>query len=259
MISLRARKIPGETVRRRERGESGLGRRRYAPTVVASAIAAAAMMTATAISANAAPSAQASEVTSHVAAPALAAARPTGTPATPAVPLRPLARVNLKAAAAYAVKHVNDANQDYYNFSNNCANFVSSVLYWGGGDPMTYGHPYQPGNSTNDHNWYLIVSIRYILWSHSWSVAHDLYVHLVLLKSRRITDFKKAQPGDVIFANWDGKSPNGISHVGIITKMSKGEPYITQNTPNQVNISLNYWYKHGGRDVHVWIYQPNAD
>jgi hypothetical protein len=41
--------------------------------------------------------------------------------------------------------------------------------------------------------------------------------------------------------------------------MSKGEPYITQNTPNQVNISLNYWYKHGGRNVHVWIYQPNAD
>lgn len=62
----------------------------------------------------------------------------------------------------------------------------------------------------------------------------------------------------MIFANWNGTSPNGISHVGIITKMSKGERYITQNTPNQVNISLNYWFKHGGRNVHVWIYQPNA-
>jgi hypothetical protein len=30
-----------------------------------------------------------------------------------------------------------------------------------------------------------------------------------------------------------------------------------QHTPSQKNISLNYWLKHGGRDVHVWIYSPN--
>jgi Putative amidase domain len=206
--------------------------------VVTSAAAAAAIV-ATATSASAAPFAPAT-ATSHTASAREA-----------------LAKVNLKAAAAWAVKHVNDADP-YIHFSDNCTNFVSSVLVWGGGDTMTFGHPTQPGNNTNDHYWYFIYDIRYVLWSHSWSVAHDLYVHLTDIHSRRISSPKDAQPGDVIFANWNGTSPNGISHVGIITKMSKGEPYITQNTPNQVNVPLNYWLKHGGRDVHVWIYQPNA-
>lgn len=165
--------------------------------------------------------------------------------------------VNLAAAAAWAVKNVNDATT-YIHFSNNCANFVSTVLVWGGGDTRTFGHPTTPGNNTNDHYWYLEYTPRYVLYSHSWSVAHDLFVHLTDIKSERITNVKDAVPGDVIFANWDGTSTAGISHVGIITKMSKGEPYITQNTPNQVNVPLSYWLTHGGKDVHVWIYRPNA-
>lgn len=172
MTSLHAHETAGEPTRR-ERGESGLAPRRRAPA----AVAALAMMTATAASANAAPSAQSKEATPHVVASAVTA-RPTGVPAAPAVPGMALARVNLRAAAAYAVKHVNDANQDEFNFKDNCTNFVSSVLVWGGGDPMTYGHPYQPGNSTNDHYWYFIGPFRYVLWSYSWSVAHDLYRHL---------------------------------------------------------------------------------
>jgi cell wall-associated NlpC family hydrolase len=78
------------------------------------------------------------------------------------------------------------------------------------------------------------------------------------MKSTRILNPKNAQPGDMIFANWNGSSFSGISHVGIVTGgMSKGVPLITQHTPSQKNISLNYGLKHGGRDVHVWIYSPN--
>ena len=39
------------------------------------------------------------------------------------------------------------------------------------------------------------------------SAAHDLYVHLVEEKARRITNPKNAQPGDVIFANWKARVP----------------------------------------------------
>jgi hypothetical protein len=40
--------------------------------------------------------------------------------------------------------------------------------------------------------------------------------------------------------------------------MSHGVPMITQHSPSQKNVSLNYWLKHGGRDVHVWIASPAA-
>ena len=62
------------------------------------------------------------------------------------------------------------------------------------------------------------------------------------------TDFvsRALPPGDLIFANWKGNSPNGISHVGIIAKMSPGIPLITQHSPTQTNVSLTYWLKHGG-------------
>ena len=48
----------------------------------------------------------------------------------------------------------------------------------------------------------------------------------------------------------------GISHRGIITKMPKGVPLITQHSPSQANVWLTCRLKHGGPNVHVWIYEP---
>ena len=158
-----------------------------------------------------------------------------------------------KSAVAWALAHVNGTNN---SFADDCADFVSRALQ-AGGYPFSYVPSVIVTNSTNDKYWYYFTVKFGRHYSHSWSVAHDLAVHLVDMKSTRILNPKNAQPGDVIFANWNGSSFSGISHVGIITGMSKGVPLITQHTPSQKNISLNYWLKHGGRDVHVWIYSPN--
>jgi len=158
-----------------------------------------------------------------------------------------------KSAVAWALAHVNGTNN---SFADDCADFVSRALQ-AGGYPFSYVPSVIVTNSTNDKYWYYFTVKFGRHYSHSWSVAHDLAVHLVDMKSARILNPKNAQPGDVIFANWNGSNFSGISHVGIITGMSKGVPLITQHTPSQKNISLNYWLKHGGRDVHVWIYSPN--
>jgi cell wall-associated NlpC family hydrolase len=156
-------------------------------------------------------------------------------------------------AVAWALKNVNGTDN---GFNDDCADFVSRALS-AGGYPYSYIPSVVVTNSTNDHYWYYFTYKYGRHYSHSWSVAHDLAVHLVDMKSKRILNPKDAQPGDVIFANWSGSNFSGISHVGIITKMSNGVPLITQHTPSQKNVSLTYWLKHGGPDVHVWIYSPN--
>lgn len=190
------------------------------------------------------------------AAPAKASAAPAAppfavsAPAGVAVGAVPQA-VNRKGAVSWALKNVFGT---YNGFGDDCTDFVSRALAYGGGDPEAIGGI--PGNSTNDHYWYFLTGKYIRWWSHSWSVARDLATHLNIRKSRWLKYWQDAQPGDIIFANWNGSKFSGISHVGIITKMVKGEPYITQHSPSQKNISLHYWLTHGGKDVHVWIAVP---
>jgi cell wall-associated NlpC family hydrolase len=156
------------------------------------------------------------------------------------------------SAVAWALANVKGT---YNGFSDDCTDFVSRALAQAG-YPFSYTPSVIVTDSTNDHYWYYFTVKFGRHYSHSWTVAHDLYVHLVDVKAQRITSPKNAQPGDVIFANWKGTSSSGISHMGIITKMSNGVPLITQHSPSQKNVSLTYWLKHGGPNVHVWIYVP---
>lgn len=190
------------------------------------------------------------------AGPAAAAVNSAKSPATMAVAsssqvtARP--QYSKGSAVAWALANVGGT---YNAFSDDCTDFVSRALAQG-------GFPYADTpsviltNSTNDHYWYYFTVRFGRHYSHSWSVAHDLYVHLLDVRAQRVLNPASAQPGDVIFANWKGTSASGISHVGLITKMSNGVPLITQHSPSQTNVSLTYWLKHGGPDVHVWIYVP---
>ena len=165
----------------------------------------------------------------------------------------PQAKVSKKGAVSWALKNWKGS---YNGFGDDCTDFVSRALAYGGGDPEKLNP--NPGSTSNDHYWYFLTAKYIRWWSHSWSVAKDLAVHLNLIGSYWLKYWSRAKPGDIIFANWSGSKFSGISHVGIITKMSHGVPLITQHSPSQKNISLNYWLKHGGRHVHVWIASPKA-
>lgn len=177
----------------------------------------------------------------------------------------PGTRVSLRGAASWALNNVFAAGgllgpDD--GFGDDCTDFVSRALAIGGGDPETL----LSGRSTSNDNYWYFSTYRYgRWWSHSWSVAHDLAVHLNLLHSTWLRYWRDARPGDVIFADWTSSSFSGISHVGIVTSMKGGEPLITQHTPAQRGITLHYWLTHppklvhGHPNVHVWIAVPNAD
>jgi hypothetical protein len=174
-------------------------------------------------------------------------------------------KLDLPGAASWAYNHVfgspglfgpNDG------FGDDCTDFVSRALAIGGGDPETV----LSGRSTsNDHYWYFSTFKYGRWWSHSWSVAEDLAVHLRLLHSTWLRYWRDARPGDVIFVDWTSSSFAQIDHVGIVTGMRGGGPLITQHTPDQRGVTLHYWQTHppklvdGRPNVHVWIAAPNAD
>ena len=177
----------------------------------------------------------------------------------------PGTKVDLAGAASWAVNNVfgspglfgpNDG------FGDDCTDFVSRALAIGGGDPETV---LNDRSTSNDHYWYFSTFRYGRWWSHSWSVAEDLAVHLNLLHSTWLRYWRDARPGDVIFVDWTSSSFSHIDHVGIVTGMKGGEPLITQHTPSQRGVTLHYWQTHppalvnGRPNVHVWIAVPNAD
>jgi cell wall-associated NlpC family hydrolase len=161
-------------------------------------------------------------------------------------------KVYLAGAAAWGQANAFGTNN---GFGDDCTDFVSRALAIGGGDPETLLFD---RSTSNDHYWYYS-TFRFGHWnSHSWSVANDLAVHLNLIGSSWIRHWRDARPGDVIFASWKGSSFADVDHVGIVSRMYRGEPLITQHTPSQRGITLHYWFKHEGPHVHVWIAVPQA-
>ena len=172
----------------------------------------------------------------------------------PVIDLDPtgLAHVDLSGAAKWAYRNI---NASYDGFGDDCTDFVSRALVNGGNDAMTVERP-TPQYTTDNKYWFLVWFRAADVWSDSWSVARDLYYHLLDRGSHTISP-KNAIPGEIIFANWNGNKPSGIDHAGIITGMKNGVPQITQHSPSQ-HTTLTYWLKTGGSDVHVWILEPKA-
>ncbi len=173
-------------------------------------------------------------------------------------------KLDLSGAASWALDNVFGSPGLFGpddGFGDDCTDFVSRALAIGGGDPETVLN----GRSTsNDHYWYFSTFKFGRWWSHSWSVAEDLAVHLNLLHSTWLRSWRDARPGDVIFVDWTSSSFANINHVGIVAGMNDGEPLITQHTPAQRGVTLHYWQTHppqlvhGRPNVHVWIAVPNA-
>ena len=177
----------------------------------------------------------------------------------------PGTKIDLAGAAAWALGNVFGSPGIFGpndGFGDDCTDFVSRALAIGGGDPETV---LNARSTSNDHYWYFSTFRYGRWWSHSWSVAEDLAVHLNLLHSTWLRYWRDARPGDVIFVDWTSSSFAGIDHVGIVTGMKGGEPLITQHTPDQRGVTLHYWQTHpptlvhGRPNVHVWIAAPNAD
>ncbi len=155
--------------------------------------------------------------------------------------------VNRYGAANWAVDHWDKGNN---GFHNDCTDFVSRALSRGGDDPES---PAPIDYLADDQYWwYSRVDRPAPVWTYSWSVAYHLAVHNNLIGSYWVLYWNNGHKGDIIFADWSSNKFSGISHAGMITKMSNGTPLITEHTNDRLNESLQRWLNYGS-DTHVWI------
>jgi hypothetical protein len=141
-------------------------------------------------------------------------------------------------AAQYADKWWNSYNSNYYKFNgDDCTNFVSQALHdpYGGG-----GMDYVGGSSsTDDSQWWMHYSSLWgFSWSHSFTVAQDLYnfllidwpggfpegtAHTLAEQEAEYTP-DSVVTGDVLFYDWDsdGHQDHAGIQVGIGTDPNSG-------------------------------------
>jgi hypothetical protein len=169
--------------------------------------------------------------------------------------------VNLSGVATWALKNLLTAGNNGY--SDDCTDFVSRALHFGGGDPESEGWDF-PLDRSDDHYWFK--GGIFGLATYSWGSSSNLAEHMSFNGSRWLVrdgtlpgrspgDWSEVGPGDVIFVNWRGRTFGGIGHSGVITSVRNGMPYITQHTYDNT-YSLAYWMTRGP-DPHVWIAVPS--
>jgi hypothetical protein len=162
-----------------------------------------------------------------------------GTPATPQGIAQPQYRhtINRYNASSWAIAHYRDP---HYNQPDNCTDFVSRALHFGGG--MAYNYHHQPaygyywvppfgvvpfGQAIHDDNaWFNGTSGNSIKqrwdgrnWTASYNTAGDLMTFLTRNAGIWITYFGDARPGDVVFYAWTPTHGQyrTINHVGIVS------------------------------------------
>jgi hypothetical protein len=144
-------------------------------------------------------------------------------------------------------------NPEFWDFSNDCTNFVSQAM-WAGGWPTSSGWWYADDDPNGNEDYPLDG------WSSSWTVSTDFYSFVnnsgrgYFLNKNATSgnvDWADVVPGDVIFVDWDGQNPgNGylnINHAMIVTSTSGvaqgnvylGDILITQHTTNRKDYHLS--------------------
>jgi Putative amidase domain len=195
------------------------------------------------------------------------------------------ASVNLEGTAAWAIENLSTSGDD--DFDDDCTDFVSRALYYGGGDPETSSDDFY-WDALHKHDLHLWFQVQDLFGltetSSTWANAGDLAQHLKLNGSHFLVSGLElaassaassscsddestylsgnnhydlpadVQPGDVIFADWNSGSFSGITHAGVIVTL-ESEVLIAQHTPDRFD-TLQQWQE-GGADPHVWIVDPN--
>ena len=130
-------------------------------------------------------------------------------------------------AVSYALEYAENYSPDYRSFFNDCANFVSQALTWGGWQ--------------NDNGWY---SSSHAWWynyfnqSYTWAGASNLhqYIHYQItqgnVKFQKYNWDSRLRPGDVL-ALTHSRTATKASHMMIVTSVHDGEIYVSGHTTNR--------------------------
>jgi hypothetical protein len=146
------------------------------------------------------------------------------------------------------------ANNNAYNSNNNgypedCTDFVSRAMYYGGGMHMIFPSGVLPHIDSNSHDWYHAGNSLAPRYSKSWSLATD-GLKFVLGQGSAVSHSRSGMGvGDVVFVNWSGDSSGrSVDHAGVIVRITSKNVYIAQHDGNQIDTLENV----NGSTVHSW-------
>ncbi|MEU6867928.1 amidase domain-containing protein [Streptomyces sp. NPDC046876] len=128
--------------------------------------------------------------------------------------------VNGSGTASWALTHAYDP-VDYRN--NDCANFVSKSLYYGGGMKM------RTGWYTNSNVWWRNPTFSWMpKQSYTWSGANALFTHLLNYRQPGYVNRSyNLRPGDVLFFRYQGD--NQYNHAAVVRGIQGGVVKIAQH------------------------------
>ena len=174
------------------------------------------------------------------------------------------ASVSLSRIADYAIRYALTYNPTYIAFSNDCTNFASQALRYGGWGFSYIGNDSQIWYYIANPNPHLVVNSR------SWSVVNGLYSFAITsgrasLDTHSVWD---AVPGDILMVDWNGGSAP-VDHTMLVTDRtygSGGNIYLSYHTTNRRDFPLFApypgapWYDsvmgieaHYGRTPKFWL------
>jgi hypothetical protein len=148
--------------------------------------------------------------------------------------------VNRSGVAQWAVENANWGSWNPLFIGNDCTDFVSRALHFGGGLSEIVPSPAQQTHHDNNRNyWYLdeqaqlsprIVgsTIRHT-YSKTWSEAPWSFAYQ-LGRGGIVVPRSDVEVGDVAYVNLGGSSQKGIDHAGIVTRVTATNVYVAQQS-----------------------------
>ncbi|MFI6601123.1 LamG-like jellyroll fold domain-containing protein [Nonomuraea sp. NPDC050536] len=126
--------------------------------------------------------------------------------------------VNREAAAAWAVRHYNDDT----DFHDDCTNFVSKALHYGGGAAMLAAEVPDP-SQRGDLRWWWQAWPPGLSRTYSWSGATPFFQHFMQVRKRAfwVTSWKNVKVGDILLWDWDGGSLD-FGHAAVVSRVTSG-------------------------------------
>ncbi|MDR2196682.1 MAG: amidase domain-containing protein [Coriobacteriales bacterium] len=164
-------------------------------------------------------------------------------------PLPPLG-YDRSAAVNYAQHWAYDTNEDYYDYGQDCANFVSQILHAGGVDMNEAWHSYKGAKRFDPRFWNYKYAYDWDVTS-TWRLAADQYEYFSnpangytreepLSLTRGTISFYAStgdiQPGDLLY--FAGPEGTNVHHAAAVSRVDASMIYYTAHTEPNFNRAL---------------------
>ncbi|MET9411782.1 DNRLRE domain-containing protein [Streptomyces sp. NPDC002935] len=140
---------------------------------------------------------------------------------------RAAAQVSGSGTLKWASRNVNTR----WEYGQDCTNFVSKALYYGGNMKT------RSGGRKHDRAWwqqyYLFGSIKNK--SYTWAAAENFRRHMIRYRGAKHVTALSAKPGDLVLFKW--KKERGYNHVAIVERQRHGLQLIQHGSSNRTSLA----------------------